>query len=230
MPSQLDHFFTRFLWISVVMSQLIQACMMTPAVWAASPAVPGFPQGLTPPQSFPAYTEPDLNSTYSGVPDQPFAPPTLKRPVMKDAFHCERTFLYKGKTYGCDSYVQRDAERLRIFVSDIPEATSEIDTYQRNRKNVRTAAYVGSVGLLIAIAGFFGSRAFQDGDGNVNSTGIAIRTVTTTVGMGLTLGSVTFGIISLNNNESHIDRAVALHNEAHPMTPIVLQFSKGFSL
>jgi hypothetical protein len=226
MPRQLDHFFTRFIWISVVMSQLIQACTMSPTAWAASPTVPGFPQGLTPPQSFPAYTAPDLNSTYSGVPDQPFAPPTLKRPVIKDAFHCERTFLYKGKTYGCDSYVQRDAERLRIFVSDIPEATSEIDTYQRNRKNVRTAAYVGSLGILFALAGILVGPLVTNSDVGRSD----IRTVTSYAGGGITLGAIAFGVITLNNNESHIDRAVALHNEAHPTTPIVLQFSKGFSL
>jgi hypothetical protein len=228
MPCKPDHFTSRTILICVVISILSQASQ--PTAWAAGPQVPGFPQGQTPPQTFPAYTEPDLNSIYSGVPGQPIAPPTLKRPVMKDAFQCERTFLYKGRTYGCDSYVQRDAERLRIFVSDLPEATSEIDTYQRNRKNVRTAAYVGSVGLLIALAGFIAYRGFQNPDGSTSSTGIAIRTVTATGGLGLTLGSVFFGYFSLLNNESHLDRAVALHNEAHPNTPIVLQFSTGFSL
>jgi hypothetical protein len=222
MQSLLDYFTTRFIWICVVISLMSQA-------WAGPPAA-GFPQGLTPPQTYPAYMEPDLNSTYSGVPDQLVAPRLLRKPVMKDAFHCERTFLYKGKTYGCDSYVQRDAERLRLFVADVPEANSEIDTYQRNRKNVRTAAYVGSVGLLIAITGFFVSRAFQNPDGSNSQTGIAVRTVTSVTGLGLTIGSVFFGYFSLRNNESHIDRAVSLHNEAHPTTPIVLQFSKGFSL
>jgi hypothetical protein len=149
---------------------------------------------------------------------------------MKDAFHCERTFLYKGKTYGCDSYVQRDAERLRIFVSDVPEATSEIDTYQRNRKNVRTAAYIGSIGILMAITGFIVSRVFTDGNGNPTATATSVRTVGTISGLGITLGSVGFGYFSLRNNESHVENAVALHNQAHPNTPIVLQFSKGFSL
>jgi hypothetical protein len=167
-----------------------------------------------------------MSSLYSGVPDKPFAPPTLRRPEMKDAFHCERTFLYKGRTYGCDSYVQRDAERLRIFVSDVPEATSEIDTYQRNRKNVRTAAYVGSVGILIAIAGILVGPLITSSDVGRSD----IRTVSTYLGGGITLGSIAFGFVTLNNNESHVDRAVALHNEAHPKTPIVLQFSTGFSL
>jgi hypothetical protein len=212
-----DLFTTYLVLFCVVISQVSVAR-------AAGPQVPGFPQGLTPPQSFPAQTEPDLNSIYSGVPSMPFAPPTLRRPEMKDSFHCERTFLYKGKTYGCDSYVQRDAERLRVFVSDVPEATSEIDTYQRNRKNVRTAAYVGSMGLLIALAGILLGPVISSSDVGQHD----IRTVATYVGGGITLGSVGYGYATLHNNESHIENAIALHNQAHPNTPIVMQISKEF--
>jgi hypothetical protein len=211
---------TSFIARVLLLCALFQAC----AVWAGPP---GFPTGATPPQTVPFQSDPNsLDSTYSGVPTQPIAPRLLKLPTTKDAFHCERTFLYKGQTYGCDSYVQRDAERLRSFVADSPEAAAEIDTYQSNRKKVRTAAYVGSIGLLIAIGGFL-TYKIQGGSG---AAAINVRAYSLGAGFGITVGSVIFGLGVLNDNESHLDRAVEIYNKSHPSTPIFLQFSTGFTL
>jgi hypothetical protein len=187
------------------------------------------PQAPLPPQTV-VNPPSDLNSTYPGVPNQPTAPKSFKKPDVKDAFHCERQFLYKGRTYGCDSFVQRDAERLRLIVADVPESTQEIDVYQRNRKNVKRAAYVGSMGLLIFLGGLFVSRSFTDSNGNIDQTGNAIRLYSAIGGLGLTIASVGVGFGLLYKNESHIDNAVKFHNEAHPNTPITLQFSKELNL
>jgi hypothetical protein len=186
------------------------------------------PQATLPPQTV-VNPPPDLNSTYPGVPNQPTAPKPFKKPDVKDPFHCDRQFLYKGQTYGCDSFVQRDGERLRLIVADVPASTQEIDDYQRNRKNVKRAAYVGSMGLLIFIGGFLLSRSFTNPDGSLTDTGRSIR-IAGFGGLGLTIASVGVGFGLLYKNESHIDNAVKFHNEAHPNTPITLQFSKELNL
>ena len=163
-------------------------------------------------------------------PAKPTAPLALKQPEVHDAFRCERRFLYKGKIFGCDSNVQRDAERLRPILTDVPPALAELDTYQRNRQNIRSAAYVGSIGLLAALGGFLVSRTFTNKDGQLTDTGTAIRGYSLAAGLGLTGLSLVYGLSILSTNESHIDNAVLLHNKAHPDTPIELQFSTGFSL
>jgi hypothetical protein len=162
-------------------------------------------------------------------PKQPTPPRALKQPHMIDTFHCERRFLYKGKVFACDSNVQRDAERLRPLMIDVPPALKELDTYQKNRQNVRTAAYIGSIGLLAALAGTLLSRNFTDQNGNVTGTGIALRNYSLAGGLGLTGFSLVYGLSILSTNESHIDNAVRYHNQAHPDTPIELQFTTGFS-
>jgi hypothetical protein len=160
----------------------------------------------------------------------PTAPPALKQPEIKDSFRYERRFLYKGKVLECDSNVQRDAERLRLIVADVPPALAELDTYQRNRQNVRTAAYVGSMGLIIALGGLLISKSFTDSNGNPTDTSNKVRGYSLAGGLGLTGISFIYGFSILSTNESHVDHAVQLHNQAHPDTPIELQFTTGFSL
>jgi hypothetical protein len=163
-------------------------------------------------------------------PKKPTAPHAIKQPEVIDSFRCERRFRYKGKLLECDSNVQRDAERLRPVMEDVPAALAELDTYQRSRQNVRTAAYVGSVGLLVALGGVLLSRSFTDSNGNLTNTGLQVRTVSLIGGLGITGISFGFGWITLHKTESYIDNAVRLHNQAHPDTPIELQFTTGFSL
>lgn len=148
----------------------------------------------------------------------------------RNYFHCERRFLYQGKQYGCDSNIQRDAEHLRPLFSQVPSAVAELDTYQGNRQNVRTAAYVGSVGLLVALGGLLVSRSFTDSNGNLTSTGNQLRNLTLLGGLGITGVSVVYGLSILHNNESHLDTAVKNFNQARPNTPIVLELSTGFNL
>jgi len=162
-------------------------------------------------------------------PSKPTAPQALKQPVVIDAFHCERRFLYMGKVFGCDSNVQRDAERLRPLMADVPQALAELDTYQRNRQSVRIAAYAGSIGIIAAIGGVLIARTFTDSNGNATNTGIALRNYALAGGLGLTGISLIYGLSILSTNESHIDNAVRYHNQAHPGTPIELQFTTGFS-
>jgi hypothetical protein len=205
---------------------LFQVCGFIPNSFATSVNDSQHPQMPLPPQN--VVNPPDLTTAYPGVPNQPTAPTAFKKPDVKDAFHCERQFLYKGMTFGCDSYVQRDAERLRLIVADVPDSTQEIDIYQRNRKSVRTAAYIGTLGLVVLIAGLFLSRGFTDQNGNIDGLGKSLRFGTAVGGVGLIGGAVVTGYVALHNNENHIDNAVADFNKVHPSTPITLQFSHQF--
>lgn len=158
------------------------------------------------------------------------APAALKQPEITDSFRCERRFLYKGKILGCDSNVQRDAERLRPIISDVPSAVTELDTYQRNRQNVRTAAYVGSIGLLVALGGLLLSRSFTDANGDLTNTGKQVRGYTLGGGLALTGISLIYGLSILTTNETHLQNAVTNFNQVHTDHPIELQFTTGFSL
>jgi hypothetical protein len=190
----------------------------------------------TPALSFAKENDVDPDAQIEAVPEsipagpkKPSAPRALKQPTIVDTFHCERRFLYMGKVYGCDSNVQRDAERLRPLMADVPAALAELDTYQRNRQSVRVAAYVGSIGLLAAIGGVLISRTFTDSNGNATNASIAFRNYALAGGLGITGISLLYGLSVLSTNESHIDNAVRYHNQAHPNTPIELQFTTGFS-
>lgn len=160
-------------------------------------------------------------------PRKPTPPPAIPQPKVTDAFRCERKFTYQGRVFDCDSNVQRDAERLRPLMTDVPGALADLDTYQRNRQNVRNAAYVGSVGLLVAIAGLLVSRTFTDSNGNLTGTGTEVRSYSTLGGGGLAVITFAYGWVTLHKNELYVDDAVRLHNQAHPGTPIEL--TTGFS-
>lgn len=171
-----------------------------------------------------------MNPGFAEEDPKPNRPPPLKQPEITDSFRCERRLLYQGKILTCDSNVQRDAERLRPIISDVPPALQELDTYQTNRQNVRTAAYVGSVGLLIALGGLLVSRSFTDSQNNLTDTGTKIRGYTLAGGLGLTGISFIYGLSILTTNESHLEHAVTNFNHVHPDNPIELQFTTGFSL
>lgn len=162
-------------------------------------------------------------------PQKPTPPAAIPQPRAPEPFRCERKFVYQGKVFDCDSNVQRDAERLRPLMTDVPAALADLDTYQRNRQNVRDAAYVGSVGLFLVIAGLLASRTFTDTNGNLTNTGTQVRSYSAFGGGGLVILSVAYGWATLYRNESYVDDAVKLHNEAHPNTPIQLQLGTGFT-
>jgi len=159
------------------------------------------------------------------TPRRPIAPSLIPQPKVKNVFRCERKFVYLGKVFDCDSNVERDAERLRPLMTDVPGALEDLDNYQRTRQTVRNAAYAGSLGLLAVISGELLSRTFTDANGNLTSTGTQLRNYTAFGGAGLALISFFIGWFTLQRNEKYWDSAVQLHNQAHPDTPIqILHF------
>ncbi len=152
-----------------------------------------------------------------------------ERFVTNNAFRCDREFIYNGKKLNCDSNAKPDGEGLRAVVQDTPSAVNELDTYQDNRRSIRNAAYVGSVGLLSALAGLLISRQFTDSAGNISSTGSSIRNIMGIGGFSLFGGSLIYALTVVKTNESHLGAAVQNFNTAHPDHPIELQFSTGLS-
>ncbi len=141
---------------------------------------------------------------------KPSTPPALKQPEVMDAFRCERQFLYKGKILDCDSNVQRDAERLRPIVQDVPAAVAELDIYQRKRQNMRVAAYGVSAGLMLVLVGglLLPKNFFENSGGSVGGAGIPIRGFSLAAGGGMTLFWLGYGYFKVITNGPHIDQAV----------------------
>lgn len=150
------------------------------------------------------------------IPDQPSAPPSLFKKVPPETFHCERFFIYEGKTYGCDSDVRPDGEGLRAILQDTPAAASALNAYQKGRSSLQNTAYIGSLGILVLIAGAVGG----------GGTGKQIMLLSGTAIFG---GAFLYGFTSLKANEANLNRAVELHNQAVPDKPIQLQFSTGIT-
>ncbi len=147
----------------------------------------------------------------------PSAPKPLGPPHQKalETIHCKRLFVVQGKTLDCDSYHQNDAEKLRPYLQDVPEALKELDTYQSNRSQVRAVSYTGSLGLLAALIGVFINGKEEP----------TLRNVAIFGGLGLAGGSLLYGLTLMRTNESHIQNAVQYHNQKHPERPIELQFN-----
>jgi hypothetical protein len=165
----------------------------------------------------------------ASIPTQPSAPPALLRQAPVDPFLCERHYIYQGKRLPCDSNVRVDGEGLRPLLESVPAAVDELNEYQRERRNLRRAAYIGSAGLLLSIVGQLVSLRLRGPDGNVSQTGLDLRSATFFEGLLFAGGSVAYGITTNQRSEVHLGQAVQYFNAAHPGTPIELQFSTGFT-
>ena len=155
------------------------------------------------------------------IPQFPSTPPGWERKIPVDAFLCKRAYIYQGKFYTCDSNLNWDGENLRAILQDVPASLTELNLYQRNRNQVKTLGYYSSIGLGLTALTYLVSRSL---DGN---TGLNVRRVGFSVGLSLAAGSFIYGFSLLKTNEQHLGRAVEAHNQAHPESPIELQFSTG---
>jgi hypothetical protein len=163
-----------------------------------------------------------LPHTPPPIPDSPSAPPSLSQTPPPDTFRCERDFTYKDRTYSCDSNVRQDGENLRPILAPVPGAISELNIYQRNRRNLRNAAYMGSLGLLISLVGIVISRP-PILDGDIRPGGYALIG-----GAALTTASFSYALGLAWANESHLEGAVTAFNRAQPATPVALVSKQSF--
>ncbi|MBS1962975.1 MAG: hypothetical protein JST04_12220 [Bdellovibrionales bacterium] len=157
------------------------------------------------------------------------APPSLTaRKIPDNPFRCDRLIQFRGKTLPCDSALRRDGESLRAIFEKAKATSSieELDAYQTGRSQVRYSAYVGTAGLLIAATGGVLANIFID------SSRPTARQDTAKVlrfsGIGLTVGSVIFGLSALRSNESHLQNAIIQYNASQPDKPISILFKSDF--
>ncbi|MBI3534408.1 MAG: hypothetical protein HY072_02835 [Deltaproteobacteria bacterium] len=142
----------------------------------------------------------------------------LKPPAIK-AFGCQRKYLYEGKVLECDSNLSRDGENLRPILSQVPEALSELNIYQKNRRNIKYLSYLGTLGLTVMGLGLI----FQSG--KTGSEAVLIRNLVFFPGVMLAGGSFIYGFVFLTANEEHLVRAVDTYNDANSEKQIELRFT-----
>jgi hypothetical protein len=173
------------------------------------------------PRSLPKST---IQKEEGAIPTQPSAPTQLWSETPIHSQRCRRTLLYRGEVLSCDSVIASDAAGLRPILDQTPEALSELEAYQKGRRDIRRLAYIGSSGLVLAFLGPTIARFIPDPA--VQST---LSSILTYGGIGLTGGVVLFGGVTLRNNEKHLENAVKLYNQANPRDPVELQFSTTFA-
>lgn len=154
-------------------------------------------------------------------------PPSIQaRKLPETPFRCDRLIRYRGRTLPCDSALRRDGDSLRTIFERTPEALDELDRYQSGRNSIRYSAYVGTAGLLIALTGSLVANAF------IEERRTTARQDTAKVlrfsGIGLTVGSVVFGLSALRNNEEHLQSAIIKYNASQPDKPIEVLFKSEF--
>jgi hypothetical protein len=166
-----------------------------------------------------------IEAEEASIPKKPSAPPTFDTPKAPavDSFQCPRIYVYRQKRLNCDSNLGWDGENLRTIIQDTPSAVAELDAYQKNRREVQSLRYVGSLGLAAMLAGFIAGKVMDQNDPDR----IAVRNGLTFGGGAVLAGSLAWGLFAVDANDAHLGRAVRNFNQTHPTDPIELQFSTG---
>jgi hypothetical protein len=159
--------------------------------------------------------------TYKSAPALPSSgtttPPKLGVPLNPEHLYvCERKIEYQGKLLNCDSHLGYDGDNLRPIIDGVPEAMKSLDRYQKRQRAVKDLAYIGSLGLGMVLVG----NLFFQGNKPVRNTLIFS-------GLGVTVGSFTIGLVTLQQNEKVLMKAIDQHNQARPSTPIQAIFTTG---
>jgi hypothetical protein len=181
-----------------------------PAVRAA------LPENCPPPGDFLQTSQSAPNSAQTN------APPQLEKAKKIESIGCQRTYDQTGHPASIDSFHRQDAEKLREVIRDVPDAVSELNTYQKNRRSIQNAAYVGTVGALLILAGIIASNQATDpAQKKTYRYGGLIG------GLSILGGTLVYSVGVLRGNEEHLNNAVRSYNQTHPEKPIALQFSTG---
>lgn len=163
-------------------------------------------------------------------PDEPLrteAPPKLGQSIPINPFRCDRLIRYNGKSFSCDSALTRDGENLRPILTDNPSALEMLDKYQDNRRKLKYTAYVGSLGIVMALASkWVGDLVVPDSRGTEAQE--RAQKWVRYGGIGITLGAIVYGLAELNSNERNLDEAIIRFNQSHPDKPIEVMYRKNF--
>jgi len=156
------------------------------------------------------------------IPKNTVTPKTFTPAIAHSYFRCPRYFTYRGKDFGCDSALRKDAEGLRSFLERSPSAIESLNLYQSNLNQLNQFAYVSSGGLLLMLLSGPLSKQF----GQSNQTWIRLGSLVT--GGGLVVGSSFLGFSFIRKNESNLSEAIHRYNIDFPEDRIELKFSTSF--
>lgn len=168
------------------------------------------------------------------IPTRPSAPPRLGLTPKVPAYACKRQILVGVQAIPCDSFTQRDGERLRPYLAEVPEALAHLDVYQRNRRTLNWLPYLGSTALLIAFAGILTDRIGEITTSQLDPAGNRMRLIPAdtsriirnlSVGLGaiVLVGTFSYGFLTLTLNERNFDNAIKKYNQAKPNAPIEIK-------
>jgi hypothetical protein len=128
------------------------------------------------------------------------------------------------RLFFCDSQFSKDGEGLREIFKSTPQSLNELDLYQQSRRQFRFSAITGSLGLFsILLHSFVPTLLTKDPDQREQ-----IGRWMLIGGAGVLVGGTLISLTSLSLSEKHFNRAIELHNSAHPEKPIILQIKKEF--
>jgi hypothetical protein len=150
----------------------------------------------------------------------PTAPVTISRKISKPNYPCYREYLYRGESIGCDSTLGPDGEGLRPVVKQVPESVALLDQYQKDRRNLKNLAYVGSAGLVTLLLTQYAVSRITDA-----SARTLVQTLGTATGAGLLAGGLVWGLVVVYRSDGRLEEITRIYNAKRPDDPIQLQFS-----
>lgn len=120
---------------------------------------------------------------------------------------CNRTFLYKGRTYSLDSSRNLDAEGLRFVFKNHAPSEELLNHYQQNYKLSVIPAYISTFGILTIIGTQIYANTMEAGRAQKN-----VRYIFSLSGLAIALGGYFYGQKRLGNQQATLEKAVEHYN------------------
>lgn len=120
-----------------------------------------------------------------------------------------------------DSKHRRDANGLRPIFQRSPGALQLLTEYQENQNNVRLAAYTGTIGVIVAVAGLILKSQTEGPKLNALKNGLFFG------GGAIALGSLGYSLTLQTSNEGKLRGAVDQYNQQYPEDEFRLNFETG---
>ncbi len=119
---------------------------------------------------------------------------------------CSRSFIFQNKTYPVDSNRKQDGEGLRFVLKKNSQSEAMLNDYQGQLKSATLPAYIGTLGLAMAISGRFLAGTKND-PGRRDTTYALVYP-----GILLAVSSYIYAQLGIKSKESVLEDAVNNYN------------------